>query len=407
MKRRVKGVILFISLLMLVALINGGAIAANEEPIVIGSIWSLTGTAAPLGQGLLRGSNLAVKLVNEAGGIFGHPVEYHNIDGQTNLTAISNATKRLIEEYKVIAACGSEDSSLTDAMGPIFQSNKTCLVIGCATTPTQTLIGDYIFMTNYGDNAQARALAKYAVEKLGWKKVAVMWDNASSYSTLVTEVFVKSFKEFTNDPDAIVVQEIYQTGDVNYSAQLTRLKLTKKPIDGLFVSPPFPQDAPVIAKQARALGINLPFLFSDGAEDPALGEIGGEAVEGAIIATHSAGDHPLTENAGKFIKAYVKEYGVEPGGYEDLGFDAIQVIIESIETIGKEKWESMKLDERRTAIRDTLQAHTFTTTTIPISYPDPKTAEYPRVPLKPVVFKVVRDGKMVFLDLLTTEEIFK
>jgi branched-chain amino acid transport system substrate-binding protein len=407
MEKRVKGIILFFSLLMLVALINGVAIAANEEPIVIGSIWSLVGVAAPLGQGLLRGSNLAVKLVNEAGGIFGHPIEYHNIDGQSDLAAISNATKRLIEEIKVVAACGSEDASLSDAMGPIFQSNKTCLVIGCATTPTQTLMGDYIFMTNYGDNAQGRALAKYSVEKLGWKKVAVMWDNASAYSTLVTKVFVESFQEFTGDPDAVVIQEIYQTGDVNYSAQLTRLKLTNKPIDGLFVTPPFPQDAPVIAKQARALGIVLPFLFSDGAEDPVLAEVGGEAVEGAIIATHSAGDHPLTENAGKFIKAYMKEYGVEPGGYEDLGFDAIRVIIESIETIGKEKWESMGLDEQRTAIRDTLQAHTFTTTTIPISYPDPKTAEYPRVPLKPVVFKVVRDGKMVFLDLLNAEEIFK
>jgi len=407
MKRRVKGIILFFSLLMLVVSINGVAIAANEDPIVIGSIWSLVGAAAPLGQGLLRGSNLAVKLVNEAGGIFGHTVVYHNIDGQTDLAAISNATKRLTEEIKVVVACGSEDDSLTSAMGPIFQSHKTPLVIGCATTPTQTRIGDYIFMTNYGDNAQGRALAKYSVEKLGWKKVAVMWDNASAYSTLVTEVFVESFQEFTGDPDAVVVQEIYQTGDVNYSAQLTRIKLSKKSIDGLFITPPFPQDAPVIAKQARALGIDLPFLFSDGAEDPCLSEVGGEAVEGAIIATHSAGDHPLTENAGKFVKNYVEEYGTKPGGYEDLGFDAIQVIIESIETIGKEKWESMELDGQRTAIRDTLQAHSFTTTTIPISYPDPETAEYPRVPMKPVVFKVVRNGDMVFLDLLTSEEIFK
>jgi branched-chain amino acid transport system substrate-binding protein len=407
MERRVKGIILFFSLLMLVALISGVAIAENEEPIVIGSIWSLVGAAAPLGQAHLRGSNLAVKLVNEAGGIFGHPIEYHNIDGQTDLTAISNATKRLTEELKVVAGLGSEDDSLTSAMGPIFQSHKTPLVIGSATTPTQTRIGDYIFMSAYGDNEQGRAAAKYCVEKLGWKKVAIMWDNASAYSTLLSKVFMESFKEFTGDPDAVVIQEIYQTGDVNYSAQLTRLKLTNKPIDGLVVTPPFPQDGPIIAKQARALGIVLPSLFTDGADDVSIIEVGGEAVEGAIVSTQFAGDHPLTENAGKFIKAYIEEYGAPPGCFEDLGFDAMRLVIESIETIGKEKWESMGLDEQRTAIRDTLQAHTFTTTTAPISYPDPKTAEYPRVPLKTVVFKVVRNGELIFLDLLTPEEIFK
>lgn len=407
MKRRVKGVILFFSLLVLIVSVSGVAIAQNNEPIVIGSIWSLVGEAAPLGEAHLRGSNLAVKLANEAGGIFGHPIEYHNIDGQTDLAAISNAAKRLTEEFKVVAGLGSEDDSLTSAMGPIFQSHKTPLVIGSATTPTQPRIGDYIFMSAYGDNEQGRAAAKYCVENLGWKKVAIMWDSASAYSTLLSEVFVESFQEFTGDPDAVVVQEIYQTGDVNYSAQLTRLKLSSKSIDGLVVTPPFPQDGPVIAKQARALGIDLPFFFTDGADDVSIIEIGGEAVDGTIISTQFAGDHPLTENAGKFIKDYVEEYGTQPGCFEDLGFDAMRLVIESIETIGKEKWESMELDGKRTAIRDTLQAHSFTTTTAPISYPDPETAEYPRVPLKTVVFKVVRNGELVFLDLLTSEEIFK
>jgi branched-chain amino acid transport system substrate-binding protein len=401
-----KALYLIISLVMMLVFCSG-IVFAQDNKIVIGSIWDSIGIGATSCQMQLKGARLAVKLVNDEGGIFGYPIELHNIDGQGKLDVISNAAKRLSEDIKVVAAAGSTDDSFTSAMGPVFQDHQTVLVVGSATTPTQTRIGDYVFMAAFGDNIQGRAMAKYAYDVLGWEKVAIMWDNASAYSTYLSEVFIESFKEITSDPDSIVMQEIYQTGDVNYSAQLTRIKFAKDPIDGLIITPPLPPDAPKIAMQARDMGIELPFMFGDGADDVTIIEVGGDAVEGSIISTQFAGDHPLTANAKHFVDEFVKEYNETPGGFEALGYDALRLIMEAIDSIGKDKWDSLDLDEKRTAIRDALQAKdVFTTTTAPISYPDPETAEYPRVPMKTVVFKAVQDQQLIFLDSLDPEDIF-
>lgn len=380
---------------------------AENESIIIGSIWSQVGVAAPLGQAGLRGSQLAVKLANERGGVVGHSVDLKNIDGQSDPTVISNASIRLVEEVGVIAACGLTDDSLVSAAGPIFQEGKTVFLDGTATTPTIPRIGDFIFMTPFGDNYQGQAVAKYCVDTLGWKKVAVIWDNASAYSTDLSNFFMESFKAYVGDEKAIVHQEIYQTGDVNFMAQLTRLKMKvqKEKIDGIVITPPFPQDGPIIAKQAGKLGIKLPIVLTDGADDQSVIEVGGPSIEGALVSTHFAAEYPLTENAKKFVEAYRAEYDSEPGAFECLGFDAVQMMIESIEVIGKEKWDAMSLEEQRVALRDTIQNHKFTTTTMPISYPDPSMVEYPRVPLKPVVFKEFKNGQRVYKGILYPEEL--
>jgi len=393
--------------LCMVAVFASSVAFAADDTIIVGSIWSQVGVAAPLGQAGLRGSQLAVKLANKNGGVLEHPMELKNIDGQSDTTVISNAAIRLVEEIKVVAACGLTDDSLVSAAAPTFQSNKTVFLDGTATTPTIPRIGDYIFMVPFGDNYQGRAVAKYCADKLGWKKVAVIWDNASAYSTDLSNFFMESFQEFTGDENAVAHQEIYQTGDVNFTAQLTRLrlKMAKEKIDGIVITPPFPQDGPIIAKQATKLGIKLPVVLTDGADDQTVIEVGGDNIEGALIATHFAAEYPLTENAKNFVEAYKAEYGSEPGAFECLGFDAVQIMIEAMETIGKDKWDVMNLADRRATLRDTIQDHKFTTTTMPISYPDPETVKYPRIPDKPVVFKEVKDGKRVFKAIINPEEL--
>ncbi len=105
------------------------------------------------------------------------------------------------------------------------------------------------------------------------------------------------------------------------------------------------------------------------------------------------------------MEAYRAEYNNEPGAFECLGFDAVNIMLESIETIGKEKWDSMSLEEQRVALRDTIQSHKFVKTTMPISYPDPQMVKYPRVPLKPVVFKEFKGGQRVYKDIIYPEDL--
>ena len=397
----------FSAFLLSVLLAVSASCCWAEEKIVLGAIWSQVGVAAPIGQGAYKGSQLAVKMANEAGGLFGHAVELAVIDGQSDPTAIANASTRLTKELKVLAACGLEDDSLVSAAGPIFQEEKTVFLAGTATTPTIPSMGDFVFMAAFGDNYQGRAAAKYAISKLGWKKTAVIWDNASAYSTDIARYYMEAFKEYSGDANSVVHQEMYQTGDTNFTAQLTRLKtvMAKESVDGILIAPPFPQDAPIIAKQAISLGLKLPMIITDGGDDQSVIEVGGSAVEGTIISTHFAADNPLTENAKNFVEAYRAEYNAEPGAFECLGFDAIRVLLESIEVIGKEKWEAMDLAQRRVALRDSIQNTHFKTTTMPMFYPDPDKSNFPRVTLKPIVFKVIKNAHRIYHGSLSPEEL--
>ena len=400
-----KGMKILIILAASVFLFSGVAVA--KEALVVGGIWDQVGFGGEIGQACHRGAQLAVDLVNDAGGIHGYTVKYTNIDGQSELDVISSAAKRLTEGLKVLAAVGSEDDSLTSASGPVFQAQKTCFLTGPATTPTQPRIGEYIFMPAYGDHFQGTGAAKFCTEVLGWKKVAVLWDAASAYSTYLSKAFREAFKYYTKDPEAIPAVESYMTGDLVFTAQLTRVKRVQDQLDGFVTFPPEPQDAPVYTKQARKLGIDVPLFYTDGADDVSLVKVGGEAVEGAYVSTQFAGDFPTTKMGEQFVKDYKAAHGEIPGCFEAIGYDSMRLVLESIDAIitiaGEDAWDAMSLEKKRTAIRNTLQAWpVFQTTTVPISYP-PETAIYPRCPDKPVIFKRVKDQQLVYVQHMQSE----
>ncbi len=396
-----------IALAMAGALFMGAGYAKADDKLVLGGIWDQVGIAAEIGQAGLRGAQLAIEVVNKEGGVFGRTVELYNIDAQSDPTLIANASVRLTQELQVPVAMGLEDDSLASAAGPIFQKAATPFLVGTATTPTVPGMGEYIFLNAFGDNIQGKACAKYAAGKLGWKKVAVIWDNASAYSTDIIKFFADAFKEYTGDANAIVSEEMYQTGDTNFMAQLTRLKAVtaKQPVDGIVLAPPFPQDAPLVAKQMRSLGINLPILLTDGGDDQSVIEVGGQAVEGCMVSTHFSADNPMTENGSAFVKAYKEKYGQDPGAFECLGYDAVRVVTEAIANVGKDKWDSLDIAGKRAALRDSMQNTVYKTTTMPESYPDPATAPFPRVSVKPIVFKVFKDGQRVFHGVVMPNEL--
>jgi branched-chain amino acid transport system substrate-binding protein len=392
------------------AAILAGSLSASlafaAEDFVLGSIWDQAGIATEVGRSAYRGSQVAVELINAEGGVFGDTLKLYNIDAQSDPTLIVNAASRLINELQVPCVVGLEDESLASIATPIFQDAKTVLLVGTASTPTIPAIGDYIFLNAFGDNIQGKAEARFA-SKLGWKKVVLLRDNASVFSTDILKVFADEFKTYTKDPRAIAHDENYQTGDTNFVAQLTRLKsvMARNPVDGLVLAPPFPQDAPILARQMRDLNIKLPVLMADGGDDASVTAVGGDAVEGFMVSTHFAADGPLPEPAARFVNKYREMFREEPGAFECLGYDGVRTLIEAILSIGKEKWESMDLAARRTAVRDAMQNHVFVTTAMPKRYPDPATSPFPRAPAKPVVFKVFTKDGRAYMDTVTPEEL--
>ena len=370
--------------------------AQAKEAIKIGAIVELTGAAAEMGIENQYTIDVAEELINAQGGIEGYPLEVVVVDGGSDPAVFATKAHRLIDNEKVLAGIGGNDISYATAAGEVFAKAKAPYADIGGTTPTIPLISDFMFMAPGPDNDQGRAVAQYVTQELGYDTFAIFKDVASSYGTKLTEYFIHFAKQFTDKDNPVPMVLSYQTGDNDYSAQLTKLKVKADKLGiQAIILPTWPQDAPTIAKQARNLGIDLPLIGTDGVDTTALIDVGGQAVEGMIFSTHFHPDQPnLPEMAKKFVAAYQEKHDDVPGAFGTMGYEAMMVMAEAVGRVIQEQgsgaWDAMSLDAKRVAVRDALLNIRFQWTTQSFSY----TPEgWPR---KGQIWKAVKNGDRVF-----------
>ena len=261
----------------------------SEEVIKIGVFEPMTGANAAGGEMTVEG----IELANETRGeVLGRIVELVIVDNKSDKVEAANAAARLIDKDKVVAIIGSYGSSLSMAAGDIVKKAEVPAV-GCSpTNPLVTLNNDYYFRVCFIDPFQGTVMANYAVNELGAKKAAIIQDVTQDYSVGLSKYFVDAFKELTGDEDGIVEISSYNTGDQDFTAQLTNAK-AKNP-DVIFAPGNYGESA-LLIKQARDLGIDIPILGGDTWEAPELVDIGGPAVEGTVFSTHFTAEAPVTE----------------------------------------------------------------------------------------------------------------
>ncbi len=370
--------------------------AQAKEAVKIGAIVELTGAAAEMGIENQYTIDVAEELINAQGGIEGYPLEVVVVDGGSEPAVFATKAHRLIDNEKVLAGIGGNDISYATAAGEVFAKAKAPYADIGGTTPTIPLISDFMFMAPGPDNDQGRAVAQYVTQELGYDTFAIFKDVASSYGTKLTEYFIHFAKKFTDKDNPVPMVLSYQTGDNDYSAQLTKLKVKADKLGiQAIILPTWPQDAPTIAKQARNLGIDLPLIGTDGVDTSALIDVGGQAVEGMIFSTHFHPDQPnLSPMAEKFVAAYQEKHDDVPGAFGTMGYEALMVMAEAvgrvIQSKGDQAWDAMSLDEKRVTVRDALLDTQFKWTTQSFSY----TKEgWPR---KGQIWKAVENGERVF-----------
>jgi branched-chain amino acid transport system substrate-binding protein len=370
------------------------AIAQEKTPIKLGVILELTGFGAEMGIEGKQCAEVAAALKNDSGGVAGHPIELRIIDGQSDTVAFQSAAVRLSGE-EILAALGANDISFSQAAGAEFQKAGIVWIDCGGTTPTIPEIGDYNFMIPVPDNDQGRGVAAFVFKKLGYNTVAIFKDIGSAYGTELTNYFIQYFKEFTGKENPVPLVLTYQAGDVDYTSQLTKLRADagKLGIQAVIL-PTWPRDAPTIALQARAMGINLPLIGTDGVDTTALTEVGGTAVEGMVYSTHFHYENVATAQVTEFVDRFFRVYGFPPGAFGTMAFDALSVIMEALEKniteMGDAAWSALSLAEKRTLLRDTLATGTFTSATQTIQF------NSLRQPQRGLTWVIVRDGERHF-----------
>lgn len=330
---------LFVTALTAVLML-AGCTKKNTNEIVIGHYGSMTGSEATFGLSTDEGIRLAIDEVNAAGGIKGKKIKLITMDDQGKAEEAASVVTRLIEQEKVVALLGEVASSRSLAAAPIAQAKKIPMLTPSSTNPKVTEVGDFIFRACFIDPFQGTVMAKFAVETLKVKKVAVLRDVKSDYSVGLADFFIAKFKELGGE---IVADASYQSNDVDFKAQLTQLK-SKNP-EALFI-PGYYTEVGLIARQARELGIKATLMGGDGWDSPKLSEIGKDAINGGYFSNHYSTES-TDPAAVDFMNKFKAKYNKAPDGLSSVAYDATRMLLKAMENT---------TEVTATSVRDQLAA---------------------------------------------------
>jgi len=360
---------------------SGESGAPAGDTIKIGVFEPLTGANAAGGELEIEGIKLANKLYQE---VLGKKIELVIVDNKSDKVEAATAAARLVEKDKVSAIIGSWGSSLAMAAGDIVKKAKVPAMGTSCTNVLVTQGNEYYFRVCFIDPFQGTVMSNYAFNKLGAKKAAIIQEVSNDYAVGLAKYFTDNFKKLTNDENCVVAVANYNTGDQDFTAQLTNIKAQNP--DVIFAPGNFTESA-LLIKQARQLGIKTPFIGGDTWETPEFVEIGADAVEGVVFSTFFATEKPITTESTKFLEAYKAEYpGKEPAAVTALAYDAYLILVKAIEAAGTA--DSVKIQEALVATKDFQGAAGV------VNFDENRNA------VKSAVIKTVKDGKFTFMDVV-------
>ena len=326
-----KKISLLICMAMTAGIFTGCAakVADGTGDIKIGVVLPLTGSVSSFGKSGQNGIKLLQDQVNKEGGIDGRNVEFIFEDDEGKPDVATTVGTKLISNDKVVAIVGPLTSGSAIALGPIATQYKIPMITGTGTNPDVTTKGgEYVYRACFIDPFQGTVVAKFAAEDLKAKTAAILYDNGNDYSKGLAEFFEKAFVAAGG---TIVAKETYATNDKDFKAQLTKIKPTNPEV---ILLPDYYSTVGNIAKQARAIDINVPLLGGDGWDSADLFKVGGEAVEGCYLSDHYSAED-TAELAVAFRKEYKEKYDLEADAMAVLNYDAAKIMVEAIKTAGK------------------------------------------------------------------------
>lgn len=317
------------TVLMAATLLTGCGGDSNEgssgEEFVIGGIGPTTGSAATYGENVKNGAELAVKEINEAGGINGVPIRFEWQDDENDAEKSVNAYNSL------------KDKGIQILMGTV--TSQPCAAVVAETssdnmfqlTPSgsavESIAGDNAFRVCFSDPNQGIGAADYIAENFADSKVAVIYNSSDVYSSGIYEKFAAEAD--TKGVDIVDTEAFTKDAKTDFSVQLQKIK--ESGADLVFL-PIYYEEAALILTQADQAGLDVTFFGCDGL-DGVIGQLGdnAELAEGVMLLTPFAADAE-DEKTQTFTAAYQEAYdGATPNQFAADAYDAIYIIKAAIE----------------------------------------------------------------------------
>ena len=296
---------------------NEGGEATDGAVFKIGAIGPETGSAAQYGMAVRNGAELAVKEINEAGGINGYQVEYQFQDDE-------NDTEKAASAYNTLKDWGMQMLVGTTTSQPCIAvvaetSIDNMFQITPSGSAVESISEPNAFRVCFSDPDQGRASAQYIGEHELATKVGVIYDSSTDYSTGIYE----SFEEEAANQGIEIVADGAFTADTNtdFTVQLTQCRDAGAELVFL---PIYYSEASTILKQASDMGYEPQFFGCDGMDGILTVEnFDTSLAEGLMLLTPFSADE---EGSQDFVAAYSEAYGIEPIQFAADAYDAVYAI---------------------------------------------------------------------------------
>jgi branched-chain amino acid transport system substrate-binding protein len=302
-------------------------------PIRIGAILPLTGSAAQWGIPPRDAALLAVEEVNSRGGIKGRKIVLEVEDDKCEAAVGVSAAQKILTSGKPLAVLGAVCSSVTLAIAPIFESNTIVLISPASTSPLITNAGNYIFRVIPTDALRGKVFAEY-VYSIGHRNVSLLYINNDG-GLGNQKTFAENFHRLGGK---ILSVEAYPQDTRDVRAQLTKIK-QQKPDAVVIVS--YPDDTPIVLRQAQELSVGAPLFFqTEALDDPAVIQRAGNAAEGATYILPAKPEGGATD---AFATKYRQKYGRDPETFASEGYDVVMLVAKILEEAAEPSSDALKV----------------------------------------------------------------
>jgi branched-chain amino acid transport system substrate-binding protein len=309
--------------------------AAHAEDIIkIGHVAATSGPIAHLGKDNENGARMAVEELNAKGVVIGgkkYKVVLQAEDDAADPKQGTAVAQKLVDA-KVQGVIGHETSGTTIPASRIYYDAGIPQISPSASNPQYTRQRYNTTFRNIANDEQlGAALARYAVQTMQVKRIAVV-DDRTAYGKGLVDEFVKNVKK-SGAGAGIVSSQFTNDKATDFSAILTAIKASKP--DMIFFGGMDAVAGPML-RQMKQLAIPIKFMGGDGMCSDSVPRLAGEAMsDGQVICAEAGGVEPSQEKGmADFRVAYKKRYGIEVQTYAPYTYDALMTMVDAMQQAG-------------------------------------------------------------------------
>ena len=312
-------------LALILILVACGAPQPKGELLVYVAV-PLSGFQANGGQTVLGGANLKAQQVNRAGGVAGYTLKVVGIDDESDSDVAIDVAKQIEADIaggeKVVAVIGHYNSGQTLAAMEIYKDLPILVITPTASEVSISQKGyPNFFRVNANDTAQGQIDAKFLVDELGAKKIAVVY-NDTEYGIGLKNEIARALDELGAE---VVARIQVKEGQETYTDEVRRIREAAP--DAIFYAG-YEIEAPYLRADLVDAHVTVPLLASDGTFLSATIDEAGGAAEGMYLSAFAPSPREVVDS--QWVKEYQAVEYRNPDTYSINGYAAMDVIVQAI-----------------------------------------------------------------------------